>query len=367
MPAPGDDRGARASEAALAPGGAQAPAGSRGATEAVALLGELAALVGDARAREELLLEGAWIALEAGDLTAAQELAGAILAADSASAGGLELLYFAGHAREQRGEQREAASLYGQAAAPGSPLAAEAHYKQGFAWLALSEHELAAQSFRALCASHAGHELEGEARYLAGEALYRAGDAAAAVEELKAFRARHPRHQVLPRALFRLGLAYAQLERHAEAAGVLEELGRKAPDFEARAEAELWRGRALLRTGDERGGRRALDNVLARDRGQLADRARIELGRLELAAERADEALSHLLKVALLSAHADEVAEAGFLAGRCLELQGEIDQALARYEALLREHPGSPFADPARERSEHLRDSKTPRNRGADR
>src|SRR5205814_8052997 len=87
-------------------------------------------------------------------------------------------------------------------------------------------------------------------------------------------------HDVMPKVLFRLGLALAQRDRWREAADELAALARAEPDFENLAEAELARGRALAHVGDPRGARAAFDRVIAKDKGRLSDLARIEIGRL---------------------------------------------------------------------------------------
>jgi len=95
--------------------------------------------------------------------------------------------------------------------------------------------------------------------------------------------------------------------------------------------------------------------VLGLDKGQLAARARLALGALLEQEGRIEEALSEYLKVALLYAHDEEVAEALFRAGTCLEQQGNTEPAQKQYREVLAEHPQAGFAAQAKERLQTLK------------
>jgi TolA-binding protein len=84
--------------------------------------------------------------------------------------------------------------------------------------------------------------------------------------------------------------------------------------------------------------------------GLFGARARLELGKLDSAAGRHEEALAQHLKVALLYEGGDIVAEALVLAGGELEALGRVDKARARYSEVLEKHSKSPFTARARER-----------------
>jgi TolA-binding protein len=155
---------------------------------------------------------------------------------------------------------------------------------------------------------------------------------------------------VRPKVLFRLGLASGRLEDWNTAERALSELARGWPDFAQRAEAELWRGRALLTLGRERPAIQAFERAVAADAGRIAAQARLELGRIDQQGGRHDEALSQFLKVALLYGHEQEVAEALFRAGECLAAQGAEEQALEQWRELCREHPETSWAKEARRR-----------------
>ena len=301
-----------------------------------------------------LLVEGTYMALERDQVDEAAERVKIALRVDAADASVAEAAFFVGEALFDAERTEEASGLYASAAVEGSPVAAQALYKQGFAHLRRDDPAGAAASFARLVAEHPDDELRGEALFLLGEARYRTGDFEAAVAPLEELRKSAPRHEVIPKALFRLGLSLGELGRWRETESVLADLAKRFPRFENLAEAELWRGRALAGLGDRRSARLAFERVVAMDKGVLAARARIGLGELELAAGAHEEALSQFLKVAVLYAHSEEVAEALVLAGDCLVAMGDDDRAREQYREVLSSHPDTKAAKAARQKLSSL-------------
>ena len=316
---------------------------------AEALLGECLkslttpALVADAQ------IEGAYLALERENPSAAEAALAKARRAGADEAHLAEASFHVGEARLAAGDAPRALALFEGAAAGTSPRAADALYKLGFVHLSRGELDEAERAFAALLERHPESELAPEARFLRGECAFRAGrfEPAAALfaEVLK-----DAQGDLRARALFRSGLALARLQRWSESEAALSELARSFAQFPNLAEAELWRGRALLAQKKGRAARAAFERTLALDQGELAAGARLGLGNLAEAEGRLDDALSEYLKVALLYAQEDAVAEALFSAGRVLEAQGQREQAAARYRELVQEHRDSPFAGQARER-----------------
>jgi TolA-binding protein len=266
-----------------------------------------------------------------------------------------EASFFVGEARFDSGDDARAVELYRFAADNGAAdVAARALYKQGFAELRRNDFDGATQCFSALVEQHKEHELYGEGLYLLGEARFRAGQYAEAITAFARLKAELPQHASMNKALFRTGVAQGQLGHWKECEAALADLSRRSSDFENAAEADLWRGKALAQRGDARGARAAFERVLAKDRGQLAARSRLEMGRLSRAAGDHEQALSEFMKVALLFADGEEVCEALFLAGGELEQLGQVDKAKERYVELTGQHQQSPFAAKARERLEQL-------------
>lgn len=303
-------------------------------------------------------LEAGWVALDAAQLDAARQHTEAALARtpreSPAAADVAELAFFVAEGLWSAGDAAASLPLYTAASTPGAPRRAEALYKRGFLRLQADELPAAEAAFVALTADHADSPLHGEALFLLGETRFRAGDLEGALAPLRQVLSDHRGHAVSAKTRFRLGLALAQLERWREAEPVLDDLARLHTDFPNRLEAELWRGRSLAAQGNDRQARSALGRVVAEDGGVLSARARIELGRLDMAAGATHEALGEFLKVAVLYAHDAEVAEALVLAGQCLETQGDAARAADRYREVLDQHPEAPAAQTARARLDHL-------------
>ncbi len=289
-------------------------------------------------------IERAYVALDEKKTDDAEREAREALRLDAAAPGADEALFFCAEARFDAGEDAKAADLYRLAAgAPGAAVADKALYKEGFARLRANDAEGAARAFGALVEGHPKSDLFGEGLFLEGEALFRLERFEEAAARFARLGKEVPRHEVMPKALFRRGIALCRLERWAEAVEALAELASRHPSFENSVEAELWRGRALAASGNARGARQAFDRVIARDKGVLAARARIETGRLHFAAGDVDAALSEFLKVAVLYAHPEEVSEGLFLAGKCLEKQGDLARARAQYQEIVEKHPKTSF------------------------
>ncbi len=317
------------------------------------VLDELLANLHTKEVARRVLVEGAYLALEEGDVDRAEARVRVAQRESPQDPAAAEASFFVAEARFEAGDVRPATELYERALIEGSPVAAQALYKLGFAHLEKNELERAAQRFESLVREHGESDLAGEALFLLGEARYRAGELERALQAFATLLEQHPQHEVVPKALFRSGLALGALERYAEAERFLRELAKTHPAFlrgPNGVEAELWRGKALagLRRTDD--ARRAFARVLERDQGELAAEARLSLGRLHEAEGRIEEALSEFLKVAVLFGHADKVAEALVSAGRCLEAKGDRAGAERQYREVLEEHPQSPAAKEARAR-----------------
>ena len=303
----------------------------------------------------EALIESTWWALDAGGVEAAEAAArGGVKIAlrsklESPRLG--EACFFVAERRFEQSELVAAGELYTLATTWGdTEVRPRAFYKLGFCELGRERWREATEAFRALTEAYPRHELYGEALFLAGESEFRAERFAGAEELLARLVREQPKHEVVPKALFRRGVALGRLERWRECAEVLGQLNRRAPGFAHGAEAELWRGRALASLGDRRGARAAFERVIALDEGVLSARARLGLGHGEFDAGEFDAALSQFLRVVVLYASGEEVAEALLFSGRCLEELGNQERAREQYRQVLEEHPESASARGARER-----------------
>ena len=314
------------------------------------VLDELLGTVDDPSLAVGVLLEGAYLALEEGDVDRAdaQVQVAARRAKDDPQLA--EASFFVGEARFAAGDLERAILLYRSAIGADSPVRADALYKLGFALLREGDLAGAEQAFSAVVEDHRRSELWGESLFLLGEARFRAERFAEAAEALERLRREAPDHEVMPKALFRLGLSLGRLERWEPCQAVLAELARTAPEFPNLAEAELWRGRALAARRNARAARQAFERVTSMDRGELAAQARIGLGGLLEDEGRIDEALSEYLRVAVLYGHETHVAEALLRAGSCLEELGDTDKALKQYREVVSRMPDSPAATRAAKR-----------------
>lgn len=322
--------------------------------QAQGLLEEFLRAAKDPELTTKALLESAYLALESGDLALAESRVQRAEGSSKVVAGVAEASFFVGEARFAEGDHGRAAKLYQGALREPNPMHANAFYKLGFARMEQGDMAAAAEAFGGLVEQHAESELFGEALFLRGEAEYQLKALEACILSFGRLLQEAPEHQVLPKALFRMGIAQGQLERWPECETSLTLLARKAPEFPNLSEAELWRGRSLAAQRKRRAARQAFERVLSLDKGELAARARLGIGKLLEDEGRGEEALSEYLKVAYLYAHDEEVAEALFRAGTCLEAQGNREQAISQYQEVLAKHPGAAFAKQAKARLSEL-------------
>ncbi len=324
-------------------------AASGGLAEAQQLYADLAAALTQPAARAEAEAEAAFLALDRQRLDEAEALVRRAQAKAPTSEVVTEAAFFVGEARFDAGQGAQAEALY--ALAEANPrLAPAALYKAGFSALRDARPQEAEPRLAKLVQGHAGHELFGEGLYLLGESRFRLDRFAQAIAPLERLAKELPRHASLPKALFRLGQCQARVGQAQAAASTLADLKRRFGDFEWLAEGELERGRALAKLDDRRGARAAFEDVLRRDKGVLAARARLELGRLEERDEQWESALEQFLKVAVLFEGTDEAAQALLAAGGVLERLERFEPAAGRYREILERYPESDAAAVATER-----------------
>lgn len=276
-------------------------------------------------------------------------------AAEEDEAAVAEAAFFVGEAKLESGDGARALELYDAAAEiTANPARDRALYKAGYARLKADDPAGAEKNFAELVARHPKSTLFHESLFLLGESQYRQKEFDEACATLERVRKEAPKHEVLPKVLFRLGLARCERE---DWKGALEALGALAsakPDFENLAEAELARGRALAHLDRSREAQGAFERTIALDKGVLGARAHLELGRLHLAAKAYDSALSEFLKVEVLYDLPEETAEAMLGAGRALESMGDAKRAVEQYRKLVEKHGQSPAAATAKRRLAEL-------------
>jgi len=319
------------------------------------VLDELLAATQDQGVALAVLVEGVYLALEQGETDRAEAQVEVARRRSAQSPEVAEAAFFVAEARFTAGDDGRAIALYELAASDQSPVRTKALYKLGFARMRTGDHAAAARAFGAVADGDRADELWGESLFLQGEALYRQGEMRRAADAFERLKREAPRHEVRPKALFRLGLAYGELGRWEECEAALTLLARETPEFSNLNEAELWRGRALAAGNKRRAARQAFERVVANDEGELAARARLGLGRLLEDEGRTEDALAEYFKVAFLYAHEEEVAEALYRAGTCLETLGDAVKAREQYREVVERHPRAGFAEQARKGLERLR------------
>ncbi len=271
----------------------------------------------------------------------------------------LDARFALAEARFAAGDAAHAIPLYDSiGAVDASALADRALYKAGFARLGTNDPAGAERSFARLIEAHPKSVLLEETLFLRAEALFRLDRLDESIALLERVRKEAPDHAVTPKVLFRLGTACARKERWTDAVAALDLLARKYPKFENLTEADLWRGRALAGNSDPRGARTAFERAVARSTSSgdssSGDRARIELGRLLVAGNDLDGALSAFLKVAVLSGDSEAVPEALYCAGETLERQGDVAHACDRFREVVKTHTQSTWAARAQSKLDQL-------------
>ncbi len=311
--------------------------------------GRLESLVADPSARalrDRALLELAFARKALGDAAGAEEALASVERDHPKSPHAAEVPFHRGEIAYEAGRFPEAEAHYARAKAPA--VLDRALYKLGWARLKQGKNLPAAAAFEE--AAGKGTPLAAESLFLAGEALFREGRFEESRERLLAVRTKHGEHEILPKALFRLGIACGELGKSAESLEALEDLARRFPRFENRAEADLWIALALRRTGRTAESRKVLERVAASGVDVLAARARLETAEILLAEGNADGALSEFLKVAILYDHAEEASRALLGAADCLEKMGQREAARQRCRELVERFPDHPLAAKARSR-----------------
>ncbi len=351
------------------------------AEQASSVYGALAQGLSDPAAVARLAVARTYLALDGERVEDAEQQLRVALGAAPQDGAALEAAFFVGEARFTELNDAAAVAAYDLAAASADPeVASRALYKAGFARLrsanslvspveteegvetgeapsseALAQRQEqayglwgdAGQDFAALVAGYQDSALYGEGLYLAGECAYRRGELQPTREWMTRLLEERPQHATRSKALFRLGLSQAKMGAFLEASRNLAALRKESPEFEGILEAELWRGKSLFELQDMRAATQALERVCAEDRGVLSAQAYLTLGQVAQVSSDLDEALSQFLKVAVLYALDEEVAEALYRAGQVLEAKEDSERARAQYADAAKRFPATPFGERA--------------------
>ncbi len=305
--------------------------------------------------RRSANLEAAWIRLDLGQLEPAEKHLQDAIQQGVFGPRAAEAAFFLGEAHYKASAYNKAFGWYQIAiGAPGTQVADQALYKAGFSKLQAEQPAQAAPLFAKLTTDFPDSPLLGETLYLLGEAHWRADQPQSAIAPLQRVRKDFPKHAVLPKALFRLGQALRATGEASQAQSVLSQLVKGHGDFEAWAEAELERGLCLVAMDRKREALAAFERVVQKDKGILGARARIQIGLWHEQKGDTETALAEYLKVVFLFEHPDEVAEAMYRAGTCLEKTDDQKAAIRQYDSASKKHPKTTFGKKSKQRLQEL-------------
>ncbi|MHC4178399.1 MAG: tetratricopeptide repeat protein, partial [Planctomycetota bacterium] len=193
------------------------------------------------------------------------------------------------------------------------------------------------------------------ASYWVAETAYRRGDYRAAGELFDdlAGRTQGRREQWLAMVPLRRAQTLAQLDKWREALEIASGIEQQHPNFEQQYEADYLIGRCLANRADFQGARDAYLKVIRSPTGartETAAMAQWMLGETYLHQKNYEAALREHLKVEILYAFPTWQAAALLQAGKCRDLLGDSREADKLYTRLMKEYPGTRFAQDAAKR-----------------
>jgi TolA-binding protein len=239
---------------------------------------------------------------------------------------------------------------------------ARALYRLGFSWFEKNEHARALQPFDEMLALAAAGTLTdgtliGEARFFAGECRLALGEHALAAEHYRALLAAAADHERAPAARLHLGRCALELGRPEEAIDVLAQhlAGAEQAPAADRARAHLWLGQARLAAGQHERAEQELVAATRLSEGEVAAQAQFCIGEARRARDDLEGAVDAYVKLSVLYAHEQWVQRGLLEAARCYEKLEQIDKAQRFFAELVERFPDAPATKEAREALQRLR------------
>jgi cellulose synthase operon protein C len=235
-----------------------------------------------------------------------------------------------------------------------TPLAEQATYKLGLCYYHERNFADAQKSFAYQLSRYPEGPLAPSAAFMAAESLFQQGmfaEAMTGYAKLKDL----PDKSSQATALVHSGQAAAELGRWSESAERLEQAVRQFPDSPHVPDALFELGRARQNLDMPKEALAAYERVIAKTDGEMAARAQLVIGKMQLAANDPKQAVKSFFKVLYGYSAAKWQAEAAFEAGRALETLGDKPQAVKIYRELLDKFPASDKAASAKERLGQLK------------
>ncbi len=180
---------------------------------------------------------------------------------------------------------------------PPPPFGDDARFGLASARLLQGEYKESRAAFRDFVARAPDHPRARTAWYRLGELSYMLGDLPEAREALERFTAGPDDHPNLETAWTYLGDVRLALDDPAGARAAYEESLKRFPDAKLADRARYGLARALAGVGEDAKALEALDDLVRRAPPEWLDKARLQTGKIELAAGRYDEAEKALAKV----------------------------------------------------------------------
>jgi TolA-binding protein len=234
-------------------------------------------------------------------------------------------------------------------AAPEDPLAAEALAKMIELHRKLGQEEKAQLVGQELRRRFPGSKLAARSLLSAGYEHFNARRYPEAIIAFEAFLRDYGKDESVSAALANLGASYylagAPADHFRKAADVYLRLAKEFPDAKGAEDALYWAGRALLESGDDRGGANALLGfVKARGEHGLAPKARVLAAKALGRAGRAEEAAQVLGEAVAAATDPAARAEVRYELAWVLLDAGRKDAAWEAFAGVIKDKPESELA-----------------------
>lgn len=202
-------------------------------------------------------------------------------------------------------------------------------------------------------ASNPKSSLVGWANYRAAEVLIKDQQYGEAIKRLTMFRDNGTWNNVpglTDRALLRLGYAFAVNKSWDESRSAYERIVNAFPNSSVADDARYGIGWALQQQKNYDGAANAYSSVVARTATELAAKAQLQIGLCRMEQKRHLDAVNAFLVIPTTYDYPELRAAALYEAGLAYLELNQREQANRQFERVLREFPGTPWADAAKEK-----------------
>ena len=202
-------------------------------------------------------------------------------------------------------------------------------------------------------ASNKKSPLLGWAQYRAGEALIQNQQYPDAIKRLIIFRDQGQWQNVAglsDRAMLRLGYAYAHVKSLNESRTAYERVVNNFPNSPWADDARYGMGWTFQEQKNFDGAVNAFSPIVTRNGTELAAKAQLQIGLCRMEQKRYLDAANALLVIPTTYDYPELRAAALLEAGKAYEMLNQRDNAVRQFERIVREFPGTPWADAAKEK-----------------